>query len=327
MSDFGGKSLRPTYPNIGFDQEIMDILPEKHLFSHEFCFFLYDQIAEIVAAGVDENIFNHEFSLTPEEMNAFDDLSDENVMDWLEDNGHIDVVYDIYYKQICVALLTDMANFIYEALSCSQKGKLTVAYALLRKPFKENLLYLEWLLADPISILSKFDLGKIKELSINSAFSRDEKVEIISKAQLQTNSEGWLDPEFIHDLRFDKNYDDGLEPLFQKANHLVTTFRFLETEKQNFNFVFSDEGSIESQWDHFYTYLPILLFHTVEIVEGLIRTFAEREDQFDLTWIRTLIGFTFWAKSSDLEFDHSFMITTIRELMLCSPISCAACGV
>jgi hypothetical protein len=303
----------------------MDNLPDKHRFSHEFCFFLHDQLVEALKSGEKAEIFNHEVTMEPHEISAIEGLSGEELLQWLEDNGHKDLVLILYYKQICAALLSDMLNFIYEALQCSKKGKLTVAYALLRKPFKENLFYLEWLLGDPTDFLSRFDIGKIKELSINIALSEEDRINIISKALDQTVVGNWLSAELIYALRFDKKFEDSLEPLFQKANHLVTTFKFLETEGQNFNFVFSDNESWESQWDHLYTFLPILLFHAVEIFEGLLAKFAKRAEGFDLTGIRTLIGFAFWSRDCDLEFDHNALFREVREHLTASNLRCEDC--
>lgn len=303
----------------------MDNLPDKYKFSHEFCFFLHDQLVEALKSGEKASIFHHEIKMNPDEIAAIEELSGDDLLTWLEQNGHKDLVWVLYYKQICAALISDMLHFVYEALQCSKKGKLTVAYALLRKPFKENLFYLEWLLGDPGGFLSRFDVGNIKELSINSALSEDDRIGIISKALNETVVGDWLSPEFIYALRFDKKFQDSLEPLFQKANHLVTTFRFLETEGQNFNFVFSDHESWESQWNHLYTYLPILLFHTVEIFEALLSKFASRAEGFDLTGIRTLIGFAFWSKDCDLEFDHKALLKEVRDHLTSSNLKCDAC--
>ena len=303
----------------------MDNLPEKYRFSHEFCFFLHDQIVEALRSGEAASIFHHEITMEEHELSAIEGLVGDELFEWFESNGHKDIVLILYYKQLCAALLSDMLNFIYEALQCSKKGKLTVTYALLRKPFKENLFYLEWLLSDPGAFLLRFDLGNIKELSINSALSDKDKISIISKALDKTTAGNWLTPEFLYELRFDKKSEISMEPLFQKANHLVTTFRFLETEGQNFNFVFSDRNSWDSQWDQLYTFLPILLFHAVEICEALLAKFAQRADGFDLTEIRTLIGFAFWSRDCALEFDHEILFKEIREHLSSANLNCDNC--
>jgi len=303
----------------------MDLLPEKYKFSHTFCFFLHDQIVDALKSGESANIFHHQVKMEPNEIEAIDGLKGDELLTWLENNGRKEIVLALYYKQICAALVSDMLHFIHEALQCSRKGKLTVSYALLRKPFKENLFYLEWLLGDTGGFLSRFDAGDIKKLSINTALTEQERIKIISKAIEETELGGLLSAEFLYELRFDKKSDFGFESYFQQANHLVTTFRFLETEGQNFNFVFSDEECRDSQWEHLYTYVPLLLYHANEVFEGILAKFATRKESFDLTSIRTNIGLAFWAKNCSLDFDHKNMIGGLREQLDSAGLCCDSC--
>lgn len=284
-------------------------LPEAFKFSHDFCFFLHDQMVFTLKSGEEANIFSHSWEMDPNNSPIPDGMSGEELVQWLEQKGHKDVIYILYYKQICAALLADMLHFIYEALSCSAKGKLTVTYALLRKPIKENLFYLEWLLADPSDMLAKFDSDDLRSRSISRSFTEERKKEIIKAALSNTEYRNWIDPDFIYDLRYNKSFSLGFESLFQKANHLVTTFRFMETERSNFNFVFSDEQSWESQWDGLYSFLPVLLFHAVQIVDTLIANFAQRKQGVDLTALRTIIGMVFWLERGP----HSSKLDHLRK--------------
>jgi hypothetical protein len=100
------------------------------------------------------------------------------LFEWLENNGYKLTVYEIYYKQIFVALLSDYCHFIYEALRTSKRGKLTVTYSLLRKPLKENLFYFEWLLADPREFITNFDSGLIHTIELSKYVPKEKKIEI-----------------------------------------------------------------------------------------------------------------------------------------------------
>ena len=302
------------------------LLPEEFQFSHDFCFFLHDQLVEILKSGEEANIFSHHWEIEKGETPPPEGLSGEEFFDWLEDNGHKDIVFTLYYKQICAALLSDMLHFIYEALSCSAKGKLTVAYALLRKPLKENLFCLEWLLADPVNMLAVFDGDDLRARSINKAFSDTQKKELIRKAVGETEHGEWMDAEFLYDLRYNKKFSSGFEQLFQKANHLVTSFRFLETERSNFNFVFSDKDSWQSQWEGLYSFLPMLMFHTVQIVEALIATFATRKEGIDLTSIRTAIGMAFWIEKGPHAAKSDQIRADIRSAFEKAQLTCPQCS-
>jgi len=239
-------------------------------------------------------------------------------------NGHESTIRELYYRQITAALLSDLLHFLYEALRCSAKGKITVSYALLRKPLKENLFYLEWLLADPVDMIRAFDAEQPSSKNVRSV-SETRKREIIRRAVEQTESGHWFDADLIYDFRYNKQFVLGFENLFQKANHLVTSFRFLETEPANFNFVFSDESARYSQWNGLYSYLPIILFHTVEIVEGLLSTFAKREERLDLTYIRNSIGLAHWIDSGPHSSRAAGALAEIKSSLLELGLRCPAC--
>lgn len=128
-----------------------NFIPEEYKFAHEYCFFLHDLLANIVVVGEQEKIFHHRFKLKdPEHVKQLEGKSGEELAEWMETNGYAAEFYETNRRQIIVALLSDFCHFIYEALECSRKGKLTVSFALLRKPLKENLFYFEWLLADSV---------------------------------------------------------------------------------------------------------------------------------------------------------------------------------
>lgn len=296
-------------------------LPQEFHFSHNFCFFLHDQLVAALKAGEEAKIFDAEL-VSDREVPA--DLKGEALFKWLSDNGHRSVILDMYYRQITAALLADMLHFLYESLRCSAKGKLTVSFALLRKPLKENLFYLEWLLADPDDMLSAFEDEKPSAKSIK-LLSDVRKKEVIRLAVEKTSMGHWLDPEMIYDLRYNKRFNAGFEDLFQKANHLVTSFKALETEPANFNFVFSNDQAHYSQWDGLYSYLPLLLLHTVEVVEALLKTFAKRQEGIDLTQIRNAIGFAYWIDSGPHKHLGTDALRDMRSALLSEELPCPSC--
>ena len=127
-----------------------NVLPSEFKIGHEFAFFLHDLLAQIVVEGEKANIFQVPVTFRSQaDAEAIRDLSGEELWSWLQANRYEWVNLELSYKQLIVALLADFCQFVYEALRCSEKGKLAVTYTLLRKPFKDNLFYLEWLL-EPI---------------------------------------------------------------------------------------------------------------------------------------------------------------------------------
>lgn len=298
-------------------------LPEQFQFSHQYCFFLHDQLVSLLKGGEAADIFSHGWTVVEGEAHPPLNLSGEELIQWLEKNGKKDVVFSLYYKQICAALVSDMLKFVYEALSCSAKGKLTVAFALLRKPLKENLFFLEWLLARPDEMLAAFD-GSHEQKLINKRFSDSERKQIIQEAVENSRTGEWFPAELIYDIRYNKSFATGFEALFQKANHLVTSFRFLETERANFNFVFSDEDAWQSQWEGLYSFLPIMLFHTVQIVKSIIENFAQLTEQRDLDPVRALIGLALWFQRRPKPIEARPILDSIANSLL--EVRCPQCG-
>src|SRR5262245_53205191 len=119
------------------ESEARDFIPEEHKFAHEYCFFLHDILADIVVSGEQEKIFHHTFQIRNEaDAEQIQKRSGEDLADWMEHNGYFTELQEANKRHICIALLSDFCHFIYEALNCSKKGKLTVSFALLRKPLK-----------------------------------------------------------------------------------------------------------------------------------------------------------------------------------------------
>jgi hypothetical protein len=270
-----------------------DFLPEEFHFSHDFALYLHDLLAQMIVYGESNKVFDVNFKLlSKEHASQFAGLQGEQILIWLEKNQYSDVIGEILLKEIFPALLSDFCHFTFEALSCSRKAKLTVTYALLRKPLREDLFYLEWLLADPEDLLNTLYNCPPSELDIN----RRKSVEVVRKAISRLPNSEIYDPELLYDLRFNKAADFGFAQLWDKALHLVTTSSHLETERQNFNFIFSNDESRWSLWRYLYSRLPILLFYTVDICYVLMALILDDlyPKHAELAFQRSL-GYILWV--------------------------------
>lgn len=303
-----------------------EFLPKEFRSAHDFAFFLHDRLADIVVSGEKAGDFQVTFELkSPSDADVFRTLPGEELWDWLQDNGYERIVVELANRQVMAALLSDLCHFVYEALRCSAKGKLVVAYALLRKPFKDNLFYLEWLLADPDDFQHKFHEESPEALA-QTAPKR--KLAIIGAAIDKTRYPGWVSARFIYELRYDKRATYGLEGLWNKATHLITTFHpAYTTEAQNFNFVFSDEEARLQQWRVLYLLLPLLLYHTVEIVEALVATIVDRPRlEADLHYIQQVVGFLLFAEGFETNDQERMLLSPIRDALDRLELRCPTCG-
>ncbi len=294
-----------------------DFIPEEYKFAHEYCFFLHDILANIVISGEQEEIFHHSFKIkTLEDAEQIKSKSGEELASWMEQNGYRQEFQEANRRHIFIALLSDFCQFVYEALNCSRKGKLTVTYALLRKPLKENLFYLEWLLADSPDFINLFHspiLSKDKRpLPLPTELSKEKRLEIIGKSIKDSGFENyWISPDFLYELRYDKKVKYGFEGLFQRATHLITTIA-AQTEEQNFNFIFSGEEEKISQWQGLYTILPLILLHTVFVAQ----TFVEEIDEgklkdLEFLRLRAMIGFLLYGKGREWDVDFKLVMENL----------------
>lgn len=218
---------------------------------------------------------------------------------------YFDEVEELLFRTPIPALLADMLEFIHEALACSKKGWLIPAYALLRKPLKESLFYFEWMLADRESFLSSFRSERWYKYSASNTRSfqdstkemkKHEKIDLISEAMNKTQAHKWVSPEMIYDIRYSRKLPFCLGGEFDQANHLVTSYRDIRTSSENFNFIFSGKDERYSQWRHLYNTLPILLFHTYNVIFSLINSFvpeSKNESSF-LPHIKVKAGLYLW---------------------------------
>lgn len=253
-------------------------LPPRHELAHAVAFHFLDAITGL-ALGIGEVGAQHttvELE-TEEEVEEIQGLEGEELWAWLAQHGYEVVLLDQAYRQISTSVLVDAANFIYESLVTCAKGKSTVAYSLLRKPLKENLLLLEWLCADPDDLLASFH-GQ-ENIGYLVGLPETRRREIIEQAVERAEFALPLPAAVLHELRYEKQSSVGFEPVWQKATHLVTTFEGIQTEPQNLNFVFSTYSSLESHWDHYYRWLPMILAHMLAVAQTVVGEFVEWKEE------------------------------------------------
>lgn len=270
-------------------------LPRELRFPFEYSFFLHDQIASLIVNGEQGGQFVHEVNVKkfPKKIN------DDQVMCWLEQNGYQVDACLISYKMATLGLLSDFATFIYESLSCARKLKSTVAYAMLRRPLKDNLYYLELMLADPEEFVKQFNLQKNNSITPVERISKERKIELISDSLLVYKNQFFYDSHLLWKIRYEKSCLYGLEYLFQKASHLVTSIEHYKTEPSNFNFIFHNNENAHKSLETYFVTLPILLLHTLYISLELIGSFSPFLDcavskSLDA---RNRLGFILWYKS------------------------------
>jgi hypothetical protein len=295
------------------------LLPQKYHFRHQYIFFLHDILAKIVKVGEKEGHFNQNIKLdNADHQEILKSKKQEETYDTLMELGYADQLNLLLFKQIFVAVLTDFLQYIYTALETAEKGKLSVTYSLLRKPFKDNLFILEWILSEPDIFLSGFKSTKsYEEIAIDNIKQTD-KIRIIKIANDRTGIP-FLNAEFIYELRYDKSKPYGFESMWQQATHIITTSKHYRTEEMNLNFVFSDYNAKISQWENLYFLMPGLMLYTVNICWTIYHTLQPKSKIIDENMLsRITVGYSICTKESVRKFDQSILKNM--------PMLCKKCG-
>lgn len=246
-------------------------LPNRFHAVHEYAFFLHDNLVNLVVYGEKCGGFDDTLEfISDEHEQELSSVTYEEQTRWLLANGYEEQLKEIALRRLFSTVLSDLCHFVYEGLQCSAKEKLSVAFSLFRKPFKDNLLLLEWLLADPDDLIGRF-WGADSEAYAPDRVTPERKLEILRAAIGASGMPRVADAQFLYDMRYAKKVPHSLEKLWNQATHIVTSVPAYKTEAGHLNFVFGDQEDHQWLWDCLYITIPFLLFYTVEIAEALMQ--------------------------------------------------------
>ncbi len=183
---------------------------------------------------------------------------------YLEKHGYHSEVKRICINQLSLALFADMMHFVHEALKALEKRKTTVAFALLRKPLKENLFFAAWMCADEDEFFRKFTESPPGEME-SERLPASKRRQVLADATKKLDLKTFSDADVIYDLIYEKKTDRGFANLFDKATHLVTSRGVhLRTEKMNLNFIFKSPLDTDV-YDYVYFRIAYLLIFALLI--------------------------------------------------------------
>ena len=304
--------------------------PPEFILAHEYCEHLADGLVVLLRKGEELGAFEAEYSFAdPTVLEGLDEDDTLGLLERLEQHGCQQELGDMLLRTAFPALLSDMTDFIDETLRCSAESKLCVAYSLLRKPLCENLLYLEWLLADAGEFLTKLYNGPPEGLSLHLHTPREVAIPRIQAAVEGLSLPGLHLPDFIYELRYDKGADFGFQALLHKAVHLITGHKKLKTEKMNFNFIFSGDEERWLQWYHLYSRLPVLLFYALDVCEEILAHLLDSPlPDFPADYFRRFFGLLAWNSEIEALDQEDDEIQQLAESIHRTPLPrpCPHCG-
>lgn len=309
------------------------ILPKKHWLKHDYLLYAYDVIADMVRQADRRNLSKFTLEFKNEEIaESFEDAEDMFV--WMDENGYHDTSIQMFESHVFFSLLSDFCYYIFESLSCAERGKVTVAYSLLRKPIRDNLLYLEWLLSNSEEFYQTFMQGTVEQCDVANfkVFTKPRIQRIIQDAGQKSYMGKHLNHNnIIYTLRFNNKEEIGLQRIWNQSMHLVTTSPNYSTNQGNLNFIFADKEIWKDYWDYYYIVLPQLLAYALEICEALfIKTTSVNE--FELTLNRSIRFAKYGQALPQLEDVKVFMmqlheiLSVFSESRISPCLACEHCG-
>lgn len=241
-------------------------LPKKVRLAHEYCFFLHDEFTRMLVEyeAAEAHLVSFKFSDSTERR-KFERLAKrQNAVDALRALERHSEARRVILNTITMAMVSDCAHHIYEALRCFEKRKVVPAFNLLRKPLMDNLTYLSWMVADENGFYAAFTSGDPTKITQKMIGNR--RKDIFEQAIEKADLKGIVDAEEIISIIFDAGNHNGLNLLFQHAVHLITVDRVeLKTSPENFNFIFKHHAD-DDVYELLYATLPTALLYMTHLI-------------------------------------------------------------
>lgn len=238
-------------------------LPEQYHRSHDMCEFLVGQLEAFLTEEPYRGLRHFEVDINPEAV----PIDDEYTLDYLLRADMKDKHDELVRLHTVYGLLSDSCYFLREALDASMKRRLTVSFALLRKPFIYNMpvllrLYLDEEFLEHFNNREDFDASKLPKQDLLDLI--EASLPMLFSMQDMSRGE-------IYDILFNKEEHGSLINWSNKALHPATTHHWASlTGAKNLNFMFSTLDDIDKQWEYFYRRLPFLLTYLLECTEQIV---------------------------------------------------------
>lgn len=184
----------------------------------------------------------------------------------------------VIFKQITYGMIIDFCYFIQEALSCAKRGRIVVAYSLLRRPLVYNLTILMRMMYDE-SFYNKFlhdssyDATVYKSEDLQKMLAEFDKVKVMSP----------INAAVIYGLIFDKDNPASIINLSNRAIHPTTTRRWNMTGEMNFNFIFAMPEDVSNLINVFYHNILAIITYYFELFSTIIIQYAPTDKAESLT--------------------------------------------
>lgn len=294
----------------------LDRLPMQVRSAHEYCFFLHDQCVAILKEyeAAEAHILTIKFP-NKRISKKFQQIANaEDSVSAMRKLGYEEEAKKVLLNTITMAMASDCLHHLYEGLRCLEKRKFIVALNILRKPLKDNLIYIAWMLGDRDGFYHEFSAGDSKRLAPDRTGSK--RAEILARAIKKTRLTNILDSKNLETDLFDRKNPHGLEVLFQHAVHLITvSYEETHTHPENFNFIFKHPLD-DDLYDNIYSILPDALLFLAHLLIELFNEIQPMElGAYDTFYVRSILGHSLTA--GDGSFAQDIMDNFLKNELQC----------
>jgi hypothetical protein len=297
-------------------------IPKNLRLAHEYCFFLHDEIARLLVEYEVADAPKVTFKFASKAQGRRFELlaKQHDPVTAMRELGLHSEARRVVMNQITMAMVSDCAHHIYEALQCFEKRKFIPGFNLLRKPLLDSLMYLTWIAADEDDFYSKFSSGDPTKLAQKLLGNR--RRELFAAAIAQTELADDVAAEDLITILFDASNPDGLYWLFQHAVHLITVDRIeLKTSSENFNFIFKNPYE-DDLYETLYLVLPTALLYLAHVILILYERIGPASDGAKAAFVfRSLNAYRFLHYQG-----ASMALARVLEEALSSRMNCEHCA-
>ena len=299
----------------GLKTELVFQIEEKHFIKHNYLTFCNDVLVDILRYADTNKLSSEKIEFKNQtDCDEFNKVSNSNKewQEWLLNNGYKETMYNAYYKHIFFSLVSDFCSYMLESINCAAKMKVAVSYALLRKPLKDTLGFIEWLYLDKNEVIDLLVYSEPKNMEIKREKAKEHTNEI-------EKTRGY---NGFYSFRYDNNSETSLEHIWNNANHLITTRNPLsKTEKGNLNFVFADEDILRNYSNYYYLIVPAIMMYATDLICDMFETM----DSVNI-YTHTINKINRILKSSIIT-DIDEVSNTLNNLTgMVLPLVCPRCG-
>lgn len=299
------------------------MINNKYEYAHQLCFLIHDVMVDFLKTGEDNDIFNTIIELSDIEKKELLEYQG-NILDWLKQKNKNRDCEVVVKKTIIQALLSDMLHCIYESLKAMEKGKISVAYMLIRKPIQESLYLFEEIIllkSDFINIFENNPL-KLRHKNGGDIYGHTKRIKQILDG---LNFDKILDASYLATLRYDKKHDDSFDGVCNQAMHLFTEHQAIKTENLNINFIFGTNESKETLYKFMYSRLPYLMYYIYIVFEKLANEFSRTSSEYLLDIrhrLAALFLLTYTQTDDNYKTEQFYNLCMVFELLLNKRFQC-----